>query len=160
MERIMTGLGKILCRAACAAAMLVSLQSCDGTAEPQVPGELTDGYWRMESDYTQLLHFSGSGHMFYYVCTPTGSDSFDACYDTSVQPHTRYAIDMPNGRICLLPDTWYDIAVLTVEAFTLGTDDGQSIKYAKVPSAAVRLLTEEEYHDLYPENGSQNADIR
>ena len=137
---------------------LCLLQSCDAGKEETLMNDLTEGYWREEQDENKLLvRFSGSESLFYYACSgPDKTGRYDAYYDTSIQSYTQYAIDVRNGRLCLLPDAWYDILVLNSTTLTLGTDDGETVKFIKVPAASVTVMSREDYLDKHPETRPEN----
>lgn len=118
---------------------------------------LIEGYWVQEdAPQTPMLNFSASGHLFYYIYSPSGETGYyDACYDTASQAYTKYAVDMANGRICFLPDQWYDIKVITPTTLTLGADE-QVIKFTKIDPADVHMLSVEEYFSQHPAQKPEN----
>mgnify|MGYP001029708467 CR=1 FL=1 len=142
----------ILSRALCLAALAAPLLSCSMAKEEELMQELTRGYWQEETSQAQrLVRFSDSEQIFYYVCSgPDAAGGYDACYDTSIQTYTKYAIDFRNGRLCLLPDAWYDILVLNGSTLTLSGDDGENVKFMKIPAEAVRIISREEFLDKHP----------
>lgn len=134
----------------CISAVL-SLSGCN-SREDDLLTYLTEGYWVQEGEPdAPLLHFSASGHLFYYIFTPTGQPGrYDACYDPASQQYTKYAVDLPNSRLCFLPDQWYDINVLIPSTLTLSAGK-EVVKFNKTDPAGVRILSAEEYFSLYPE---------
>lgn len=130
-----------------------ALHSCAEDREETLLRDLTDGYWLQEEAPDQpLMRFSGSEQLFYYIhSAPDATGRYDACYDTSIQPYTKYAIDFRNGRLCLFPDRWYDILVLDASTLSLGDDEGGYVKFIKIPAGSVTVLTLEEYRDRHPE---------
>lgn len=133
-------------------AALSCLVSCEDNEEEQIMTDLMDGYWleaQLSNDAT-LVKFGDSGHVFYYICTEGDAPGiYDAYYDVASQLHTRYAVDVCNGRLCLLPDAWYDIVVLNGSSMTL-SDGTESVKFTKVPQGNVNVLSDEEYFDRHP----------
>ena len=61
-----------------------------------------------------------------------------------------------SGTGGLLPDAWYDILVLNSTTLTLGTDDGETVKFIKVPAESVTVMSREEYLDKHPETFPEN----
>lgn len=113
---------------------------------------LTEGYWaEEEAPQAPLMNFSASGHLFYYIYAASDeSGLYDACYDPTAQKYTKYAVDIPNGRICFLPDQWYDIKVCSPNSLILGEDES-TLKFIKIDPADVRMLPVEEYFSKHPE---------
>lgn len=139
----------------CGAALL-ALIACDST-EAESLKYLTEGYWaEEEAPHAPLVNFTETGHLFYYVYTLSDeTGGYDACYDPSAQKYTKYALDLPNGRICLLPDQWYDIKVNNPSSLTLGNDDA-TLKFIKINPADVRMLSVEEYFSKHPDQHPEN----
>lgn len=141
-----------------AVATLSCLVSCEKSEEEQVMADLMDGYWlEVEpSGDAPLVKFGDSGQLFYYVCAESDAAGvYDAYYNVASQLHTRYAVDASNGRLCLLPNTWYDIVVLNGSALTLN-DGTESVKFTKVPQDNVNVLSSEDYFDKHPQTESSN----
>lgn len=139
----------MLAAAALAVALLAT--GCEDVQETAME-ELTDGYWvpadTAEAQY--LISFDRAWRMFYYQCVPVGK-GFDACYDAAVQPHSGYAVDAVNGRLCFLPNEWYDILVLDATTLTLSSSDGQNtVRFVKVAGKVV-VLSPEEFRERHPE---------
>ena len=133
-------------------AALSCFVSCEDNEEEQIMTDLMDGYWMemQPSGDAPLVKFGASGHVFYYVYVESDvAGIYDAYYDVASQLHTRYAVDVCNGRLCLLPDAWYDIVVLNGSSMTL-SDGTESVKFTKVPQGNVNVLSDEEYFDRHP----------
>lgn len=114
--------------------------------------DLTAGYWACQTEAdVPLIRFYPSGEMLYFLYAPNGVEGgYDAaCYDAEL--NLRYAVDFENGRLCYLPSMWFDILVLNESTLTIRTDDGLNIKYAKIRSSSVNLMSKEEFYNKYPE---------
>lgn len=115
--------------------------------------DLTDGYWACQTELdVPFIRFSSSGEMRYYLYAPNGvKDGYDvASFDDGL--NLRYAVDFENGRLCYLPSMWFDILVLNENTLTIRTDDGLNIKYAKIRSSSVNLMSIEDFYNKHPEN--------
>ncbi len=138
----------MLAAAALAVALLAT--GCEDVQETAME-ELTDGYWVPDTtDASYLISFDRSWRMFYYQCVPVGK-GFDACYDAAVQPHSGYAVDAVNGRLCFLPNEWYDILLLDATTLTLSSSDRQNtVRFVKAEGKVI-VLSPEEFRERHPE---------
>ena len=96
-------------------AALSCFVSCEDNEKEQIMTDLMGGYWMemQPSGDAPLVKFGASGQVFYYVYVESDvAGIYDAYYDVASQLHTRYAVDVCNGRLCLLPVAWYVIVVL------------------------------------------------
>lgn len=147
---------KTICLTWCIA-IFFSFTSCRVNEGQGVMPELTDGFWEDISGNAPLVRFSESGQVFYYVYAPSDyAGRYDAYYDTSIQNYTKYAIDLSNGRFCFLPDRWYDIKVSNGSVFTLKDDAGEIVKYNKVPSSSICVMSGDDYLNKHPEDLRKN----
>ncbi len=133
---------------------LCPLQSCDATNEEALLNDLTEGYWREEQDENKLLvRFSGSGKSFLHACPartrPAGT------MHTTIHPsnpiHNTPSTSGTGGSACF-PDAWYDILVLNSTTLTLGTDDGETVKFHQGPGRIRYRHVPEEYLRQTPGN--------
>lgn len=125
--------------------LLVVAPICSCTEEvPEYEQNLCSGYWASDNDDSRLLKFE-DGNLFVYVSAKDFDDSYyEAYYDVGL----KYTIDPVNSTLCMLPDNWYDIYVLTRQTLVLAS--GESIDtYIKVPNGDVRVVSKENFLEKY-----------
>ena len=126
--------------------------SCDDQ-DQGLTSVLTTGYWLAEQNDNagMMLTFAPSGHIFCYSCAPAAGGSYDAYYDSSLTAFYKYAVDFDNGRLCFLPDQWFDILVLDESVLSLSADDGTAMRFSKVDAGSVNVVSPEQFQLLHPD---------
>lgn len=147
MHKTFNTLGKFVVMAI---VVVLSCWSCDNK-DQGLTAVLTDGYWLSEqNDQTGLmLNFAPSGQIFCYACAPAAEGGYDAYYDSSLTVFYKYAVDFDNGRLCFLPDQWFDILVLDDKVLSLGADDGTALRFSKVDAGSVNVVSPEQFQLLH-----------
>lgn len=112
---------------------------------------LHSGYWMDMADAeAPLMSFNADNAIFRYIFHyEAGEDLYYAYYDTSA--NGRYMIDKANATLCMLPDSWYDIYVLTASRMVLAPVDGEPLSFSKIPEEKVRIITSGAFHSKYPD---------
>ena len=115
--------------------------------------DLTDGYWLSQQiDMPEfIISFSSSGQSFCYVCATSDDGGYDAYYDSSLTSFYKYAVDVANGRLCFMPDQWFDILILNENILSLCADDGTMLRFTKVNADSVNVVSPEQFRQLHPD---------
>ncbi len=125
------------------------LYSCE-EERPQSIENLCSGYWYLPYDSSApMMQFDPEGNVRYWIWRyEPGEELFYAWNDTGMDG--LYAIDVGNSSLCLLPDRWYDIYILSSGIFTLNDGHGENIEMSNLPTGKVIVLTESDFKGKYP----------
>ncbi len=125
------------------------LQSCEKELYRSIEN-LCGAYWCQPYDVeAPLMRFDLDGNVSYW---PYRYESAEGIYYiwNDAEADGEYIIDAENSTLCLLPDEWYDIYVLSAGMLTL--DDGHdiNIKMMSIADGKVVIMTEEEFMSKSP----------
>jgi hypothetical protein len=118
---------------------------------PRSVDNLCSGYWYAPSDESiPMMQFDTDDGVHYWIWRyEPGEGIFYAWNDTGMDG--KYAIDIANSTLCLLPDEWYDIYMLSAGILTLNDSNGRNIEMWNLPGDKVTALTESEFRKKYPD---------
>lgn len=131
----------------CFAAIL--MVSCSEKV-PESTNNLCSGYWLESSgNIPHLVKFTDEGDLFRYVYRYEESENRYYCYYDEAA-NGEYMLDIENSMLCMLPDAWYDIYVLTGSSLVLHGSGEEMSKFGKVVNDKVRVLSKPDFNSKYP----------
>ena len=128
---------------------VLAAASCNNKVTESIDS-LCTGYWVSTSEAgSHLSKFRDDGSLFGYVFRYEKSEDRYYCYYDS-SANTKYMLDAGNGMLCLFPDKWHYIYVLTPRSLVLSADDDEVLKFGKVPDSRVTVMSEANFNSKYP----------
>lgn len=133
-----------------AAVCILSAVGLSACAEEVSESEnaLYTGYWNDTAEARLIKFEDGEAHSYKYVYEESEGKYYGCYYPSSAR---KYLLDVRNSLICFLPDTWYDIYVLTDDNLTLGDGEGGTLRMAKIRDKNVTVLSEKSFNRKYPD---------
>ena len=119
--------------------------SCMKEEEPESINNLCGGFWIEEGADELIVKFNDSGSIYNYVYAVSDEGGYDAYYRST----NKYSLDAENSVLCLIPDFWYDIYVLTSNTLVLANEKGDNLTFRKIPDDSVTIITREVFSDKY-----------
>lgn len=132
--------------------MLLACLLCSCEVEVfQSEDNLCNGYWYQPSDRSApMMQFDSDGEVIYLTWRyEAAEEMFYVRHDDDMDG--RYIMDVENSTLCLLPDQWYDIYILSERIMTLSDGHGRTVEMANIPEDMVTVLSDREFRRKYPD---------